>query len=84
MGSTGHKEGEVPGRKHYGLRWSAEGGFPEGLGLGLCAQGQVGLVGGEGSWAILSGWDGTSLLAPYGFGGLLDGDKVRSGGRQHP
>lgn len=44
-------------------------GFLEGLGLWLCAQGQVGLVGGEGSHAILSGQAGTSLLIPYRFWG---------------
>lgn len=84
MGGAGHKGGEVPGRKYCGLRWVVSRGFLEGLGLGLCAQGQVGLVGGEGSHAILSGQAGTSLLVPYRFGGLLDGGKVKSGGSQHP
>lgn len=59
-------------------------GFLEGLGLWLCAQGQVGLVGGKGSHAVLSGQAGSSLLVPYRFGGLLDGGKLKSGGSQHP
>lgn len=68
-GGTDHKGGEVPRESTVVKVFYAS--FLEGQSLGLCFQGQVSLVGGEESRAILSGQDGSSFPAPYRCGDLL-------------